>query len=127
MIVTNFTGPKPGLGNWWTPKELSWDISTGLPGPTSTEEVMLSVPQGLASPVADWEQGRDAHTAEDSSLHTPNPHVEQEELPLVGSAPGGYVLVCFRSAGTHSLACALEADGWASFLPINLVSIYNNA
>ncbi|XP_062464234.1 centrosomal protein kizuna [Pezoporus occidentalis] len=81
-------GPKPGLGNRWTPKELSWGISTVLPGPASTEEVMPSVPQGLASPVADWEQGRDAHTAEDSPVHAPNPHMEQEELPLGSSAPG---------------------------------------
>ncbi|XP_065538648.1 centrosomal protein kizuna isoform X2 [Lathamus discolor] len=81
-------GPKPGLGNWCTPKELSWDISTVLPGPASTKEMMPSVLQGLASPVADWEQDRDAHTAEDSPLHAPNPHVEQEELPLVSSAPG---------------------------------------
>ncbi|XP_030910879.1 centrosomal protein kizuna [Melopsittacus undulatus] len=81
-------GPKPGLGNWWPPKELSWDISTVLPGPASTEEGMPSVPQGLASPVANWEQSRDAHPAEDSPVHTPDPHREQEELPLVSSAPG---------------------------------------
>ncbi|KAM9017446.1 centrosomal protein kizuna [Ara ararauna] len=81
-------GTKPCLGNWWTPKELSWDISTVLPGPASTE-VMRSMPQRLASPMADWEQGRDAHAAEDSPLHTPYPHVEQEEQPSVSSAPGG--------------------------------------
>ncbi|KAM4681539.1 centrosomal protein kizuna [Amazona ochrocephala] len=80
-------GAKPCLGNWGTPKELSWDISTVLPGPTSTE-VMPSVPQGLAVPVADWEQGRDAHAAEDSPLHTPSTHMEQEEQPSVSSAPG---------------------------------------
>ncbi|XP_030346001.1 centrosomal protein kizuna isoform X2 [Strigops habroptila] len=82
-------GPKLCLGNGWTPEEVSWDISPVLPVPASTEEVMSSVPQGSASPAADWEQGRDAHAAEDSPAHTPTPPVEQEELPSVSSAPGG--------------------------------------
>ncbi|XP_010010411.1 PREDICTED: centrosomal protein kizuna [Nestor notabilis] len=82
-------GPKPCLGNGWTPKEVSWDISPVLPVPASTEEVMPSVPQGSASPAAGWELGSDAHAEEDSPAHTPNPPVEQEELPSVSSAPGG--------------------------------------
>ena len=67
-----------------------------------------SMPQGMASPAAGWEQGRDARAAEGSPLQPPNPPVAQEE-PLVSSAPGGYVLMCFLSASTRSLASALEA------------------
>ncbi|XP_061212901.1 centrosomal protein kizuna [Neopsephotus bourkii] len=108
-------GPKPGLGNQWRPKELS--ISTVLPGPASTEEVMPSVPQGLASPVADWEQGRDAHTAEDSSVHAPTPHVEQEELPLLSSAPGGSRgMLAALSRALEQIEDAVRTSPWRRVL-----------
>ncbi|KAM6081147.1 centrosomal protein kizuna isoform 2-T2 [Chlamydotis macqueenii] len=86
-------GPKPRLSNLWTCKEASWESSTEPPVPVSPEEVMLSapgVPRGTtASPVASWEQGRDACAAEGSLLQPPNPPAVQEE-PSVSSAPAGH-------------------------------------
>lgn len=67
-----------------------------------------SVPQGTALPGASGEQGSDASTAEGSLLQSPDPPAVQKE-PSVSSAPDGYVLMYFLSAGTYSLAYALEA------------------
>ncbi|XP_010159991.1 PREDICTED: centrosomal protein kizuna [Eurypyga helias] len=104
--------PKPRLSNWWT-KEGSWESSAELLVPVSPKEVTPStphVPQGTASPAADWEQDRDAHATEVSPLRPPSPPIVLEE-PSLSSAPDGYPrLLSIRGhrGVLAGLSCALQ-------------------
>ncbi|KAM6355973.1 centrosomal protein kizuna [Podargus strigoides] len=98
------SGPKPCLSNRWTCKEANSESSVEFPVPTSTEEVMPSapsVPQGMASPAADWKRSRDAHAVEGSLVQPPNPPPVQEE-PSVSSALDGH------HGMLAGLSCALQ-------------------